>query len=47
MSTPAIDVRGIAGHIGAEITGVWLGPDYATRNGGGAADIAPQRPQPT
>jgi alpha-ketoglutarate-dependent taurine dioxygenase len=27
MSAPAIDVRGIAGHIGAEITGVWVGPD--------------------
>jgi alpha-ketoglutarate-dependent taurine dioxygenase len=27
MSTPATDVRGIAGHIGAEITGVRLSPD--------------------
>jgi taurine dioxygenase len=27
MSAPAIDVRKIAGHIGAEITGISLGPD--------------------
>jgi alpha-ketoglutarate-dependent sulfate ester dioxygenase len=27
MSAPAIDVRRIAGHIGAEFTGVWVGPD--------------------